>query len=334
MAALEVAPFDGLAASNLPLTDVPLLLKRLEALAARAQRSYLVDRLRTALDYLSRKGSTETLETELRSLADLDAERKYASYGIVRTMLWTMPFIGGLGTLLGIAKTIGSGTADAPAAGLSTLFPPGLVLALDTTVLAVLLTVVLLLVMFMADHFESRLLVSVDARTNRELVGRFRSENTSKGGPAGATAAGGTGMVEVMEKIADRQSEMWQASLDAATKRWDEQTDILKKTMDTSGTAVGGGGGGGGIVGGGGAGAAAGAVRVDAAHLQEALLKSGGFAGPHQHPEFMGNNEIILELAEVVRGGCRNWPVRKAMRRKFGPQTAAGDVETDWLDRT
>ncbi len=72
--ALNAPLFDGLPVNDLPLSEVKQFTQRLDAQPVRIQPSTLIRRLRSALDYLSRKGTTENLEDELRSLADLDAE--------------------------------------------------------------------------------------------------------------------------------------------------------------------------------------------------------------------------------------------------------------------
>jgi hypothetical protein len=320
-AALGGALFEGLPANDLPLSDVPLFQQRLDAQPARNQRSCLLRRLRAALEYLARKGTTENLEDELRSLADLDAERKHASYGIVRMMLWAMPFIGSLGTVVGIGKAVANLGPDVSVSSVAAI-TPGLELVFDTTALALLWSVLLMLAMFVADHVESRLLASVDVRTNRELVGRFRGQFLGQGGPSGTSAGNDGVVVEAMEKMVERQAEMFQASLDAATKHWTEQNELLKKQIESggSGPSAGRGGGGGG-------------ASIEASHLQEVLMHTAGLAGLHQG-ELHGQNEIIRELAEVVRQESRNWPVRKAMRRSIDSAPApSGNVDADWLQR-
>lgn len=327
------ALFEGLPTGDLPLAEVPLFVQRLDAQPARNQRSYLYGRLRAALNYLSRRGSTEKLEDELRSLSDQDAERKHASYGLMRMMLWAMPFVGSLGTVIGIGKAVANLGPDVAWATMI----PGLEMAFDTTALALLWSVVLMLAVFVADHVETRLLATVDTRAAAELVGRFRGPAMYHGaGPAAGGAGDGTVVVEAMEKMTSKQSEMWQAGLDAATKHWDEQTELLKKQLETSGAgggaagpggfrSPGGGGVGGGGTGGGGA--------IEPSQLQEVLLQSASLAGLH-HGELHVHNEIIRELAEVVRHECRNWPYRKAMRRKMDKSSApSGDAGVDWLQR-
>ncbi len=77
-------------------------------------------------------------------------------------MLWTMPFIGALGTVLALASALAKPAPENAAGGLPANLPPGFALILDTTVLSLLLTVSLLVLMLAAEHFESRLLALVD----------------------------------------------------------------------------------------------------------------------------------------------------------------------------
>ncbi len=323
-AASRVVFFEGLPTSDMPVSDAGQLTQRLDAQPPRIQRSYLVTRLRAALEYLGRKGSTENLEDELRSLAELDADRKHSSYGIMRMMLWAMPFIGSLGTVIGIGQAVANlgpeVSIDSITAGLGLVF--------DTTALALLLSVFLMLAMFAADHIECRFLAAVDARTNRELVGRFRGQSLVAGLPGGGGGAGPAGsvsndaMVEVMEKMAERQSEMWQASLTAATKHWEEQNELLKKQIETTGSAPAGSA----------AMIAAGGGGLDAAALKEILSHNAGMSGMHQH-EMAGLQELIRELSEVIQQDSRNWPVRLAMRRKVKATAAApaANADGDWM---
>ncbi len=132
-------------------------------------------------------------------------------------------------------------------------------------------------------------------------------------------------MVEAMRKIAERQTGIWQSSLDAATKRWEEQTELLKQQMGAGGPGGASGphmrfaGSSGGGAGGG-----------DSVQLTEALTASLAGLGSSN---LMIHNEIMSELAEVVRHDCRNWPYRKRLRRgmQSSSQSPADDV-VDWVD--
>ena len=89
-----------------PIGECGLVLAQLDKQPARVMRTYLVERLRAALEYLARKASTETFEEELAALADLDVARKHAGYGTVRMMVWAIPFVGSLGTVVGIGAVV------------------------------------------------------------------------------------------------------------------------------------------------------------------------------------------------------------------------------------
>jgi hypothetical protein len=62
---------------------------------------YLPRRLREALDYVVRTGSADDLENHLKYLSDLDAARASQGYGLVRFVIWAIPIMGFLGTVIG-----------------------------------------------------------------------------------------------------------------------------------------------------------------------------------------------------------------------------------------
>ena len=67
---------------------------------------YLPRRLREALDLVIRTGSADDLEDHLKYLSDLDAARASQGYGLVRFVIWAIPIMGFLGTVIGITEAI------------------------------------------------------------------------------------------------------------------------------------------------------------------------------------------------------------------------------------
>lgn len=148
------------------------LVKQLDGLKGIWQQTYLVRRLRDALQDVVRKGSAEELEEQLRYLADMDQSRMYAGYAATRFLSWSIPAMGSLGTVLGIAAAIGSLSV----AGASDPLPEvtaGLAIAFDTTALALGLSTILMLVKFVCEQQESQLLVRVEERARRDLSDRL-----------------------------------------------------------------------------------------------------------------------------------------------------------------
>jgi biopolymer transport protein ExbB/TolQ len=123
--------------------------------------SYLVTRLREGLDLVVRTGSAEGLQDHLKYLSDLDAARAAQSYGLVRFVIWAIPIMGFLGTVIGITEAIAClsptqlENISGVVAGLGTAF--------DTTATALGLSMVLMLLQFLIDRTEQSLLGEVDA---------------------------------------------------------------------------------------------------------------------------------------------------------------------------
>ena len=71
-----------------------LLLGRLAQLPRWRAHEYYVRRLRAALERVARLGSAESLDDELKYLADLDATRLHNGYGLFRVIVWAIPILG------------------------------------------------------------------------------------------------------------------------------------------------------------------------------------------------------------------------------------------------
>jgi len=130
-------------------------------------------RLREALDLVVRTGDAEGLEDHLKYLSDLDAARAAQSYALVRFVIWAIPIMGFLGTVIGITDAIAN-LSPTQLENISAVVA-GLGVAFDTTATALALSMVLMLVQFFCDRSEQRLLGAVDDAAWNALAGRFHS---------------------------------------------------------------------------------------------------------------------------------------------------------------
>jgi len=180
------------------------------------QSSYLVRRLREAIDLVVRTGSADTLEDHLKYLSDLDAARAAQSYGLVRFVIWAIPIMGFLGTVIGITDAIAClspsqlDNMTGVVAGLGTAF--------DTTAIALGLSMVLMLLQFVVDRSGQALLGEVDEAAWTALAGRFQS----LAGDGGATFA--------VARLAETVSRSSNQLLEAQTQSW----RALERTAATS----------------------------------------------------------------------------------------------------
>lgn len=193
--------------------------------------SYISARLRGALDLVLRTGSADDLEDHLKYLSDLDAAKAAQSYGLVRFVIWAIPIMGFLGTVIGITVAIASlsptqmENISGVVAGLGTAF--------DTTATALALSMVLMFLQFMIDRYEQGLLTAVDAVAWRSLAGRFQS---TAGGDAAATAVARLGetLARGTAKLVDSQSQAWKTLETEAKARFDAVIADAEKRLAVS----------------------------------------------------------------------------------------------------
>ncbi len=213
--------------------DCDAMLGRLDRQPAGRQGHYLVRRLREALQHVRRRGSAEQLDDELKYLADLDAGRLHASYALVRVIIWAIPMLGFLGTVIGLTLAISN--LDIGALEDSSLqVVGGLAVAFDTTALSLALAMLLMFAQFLMDKRESLLLDEVDRRTVAEIDGRFDQISAGPDGQLEAVRRMAEAVVDVTERLVQRQTELWQASMDTAAGRWAEMAAAAGERLQGS----------------------------------------------------------------------------------------------------
>ena len=206
------------------------LLARLERLPENQQDHYLVRRLREALEYVKRRRTADGLDEQLRYLADLDAVRVHESHALFRVIIWAIPILGFLGTVIGITLAIAKLAPDALENSLQQV-TAGLGVAFDTTALALGLSIILMFAKFLADRAEGRLLATVDRCTDEELLGRFEQIPTGPEGQLVAVRRMAEAVVQATDALVQRQAEIWQQSIAAAEKRWCRMAEDAGKQL-------------------------------------------------------------------------------------------------------
>ncbi len=209
------------------------LLARLAKLPDSWQDSYLVRRLREALEFVYRKNSAAGLDEEIRYLSDLDAGRMQSSYALVWFVVWAVPIMGFLGTIIGITGAVGNLSPKALEASLSGV-TSGLGVAFDTTALSLSLSIVLMFVKYFVERYESQLLSQVDERANAELVGRFTDADASADPDVNIVRRIAENVLGALDKVVVRQAEIWQQSLRAMYEQWAQQTQASAKVIEAS----------------------------------------------------------------------------------------------------
>jgi biopolymer transport protein ExbB/TolQ len=195
------------------------LLERLDLLPARRAREYYPGRLRAALEHVIARGSADGLDDELKYLADVEVSRAHASYGLFRVILWAIPILGFLGTVIGITMALNGVDLQAPDQSMVHVLT-GLGLKFDTTALALTLSMLLMFVHFLVDRTETGLLERVDRQVARELTGLFPKVPSGPDGQLAAVRRMADTMIHAAKRLVKQQAELWQDAMESAHERW------------------------------------------------------------------------------------------------------------------
>ena len=193
---------------------------------------YLPRRLREALDLVVRTGSADGLQDHLKYLSDLDAARAAQSYGLVRFVIWAIPIMGFLGTVIGITVAIASlsptqlENISGVVAGLGTAF--------DTTATALALSMVLMFMQFVIDRYEQALLGEVDQAAWVALAGRFQSVEVVDDGTSLAIARLGEAVGRSSTRLIEAQEQSWRALEQSAAENVEKAFAVAAARLQTT----------------------------------------------------------------------------------------------------
>ncbi len=201
-----------------------LLLDRLAKVPRWRRGEYYVRRLRAALERVQRLGSAVSLDDELKYLADLDATRLHNSYGLFRVIVWAIPILGFLGTVVGITMALNGLRPEALDESMLQV-TTGLGVKFDTTALALAMSMLLMFIHFFVDRSENALLEQVDERVEADLGARFQRTPTGADGQVFVIRQMAEDLSRAIEGLALRQTELWQTAMEGAATRWAQMAD-------------------------------------------------------------------------------------------------------------
>jgi len=211
-----------------PVEDCQTLIEQLDEALTRVGHSILGNRLLNALEYVRRKGSADGLDEELKYLAETDAIRLQEGNGLVRIIVWAIPIMGFLGTVIGITLALGGLSpqmlVDTPEQAMEGLLA-GLSVAFDTTALALTLSILLMFCMFLTEQFESQIMAMVDTRSDAELVGRFEEYGAGNDPQTASIRRMTAAVIDSSEALLTRQTDLWRSTIDDAHQHWSRLVD-------------------------------------------------------------------------------------------------------------
>lgn len=194
------------------------------------QRSFLVNRVLRGLEHFRIRRNATEVAGLLASQSEIDANSVMSSYAMLRVFIWAIPILGFIGTVLGISDAVGgfSGTLDS-AGDISALkdslnsVTGGLATAFDTTLVALVMSLIIKFPMASMQKAEDSLLNWVDEYCNENLIRRLKDNRESP------LPAGPDGTPDVAAQI-ERAMAVHQNEL----KTWNEKLQAIHTNLQKS----------------------------------------------------------------------------------------------------
>ncbi len=175
---IEVLPVQ--IAGTIDESNLGRFLDHIAGIPAALSRTYMVTRMRRGLEHFAVRRSNPDVARMMQSQSDIDASAIAGSYTLAKAFLWAIPILGFIGTVLGISAAIAGFSGDTNSAGdMSVLMESinkvtgGLGVAFDTTLLALVLSILLTFPISAMQKAEEDLLNVVDEYCNENLLKRL-----------------------------------------------------------------------------------------------------------------------------------------------------------------
>lgn len=157
------------------------VLHRLHELVDNPMHFAVLNRIERALSNLDNMGNTSDMTAILKIQSENDESQVASSYGLIHGLMWAIPVLGFIGTVLGLGQAIGAFgltlAQEGNIAGIKdslTLVTGGLSTAFDTTLVALVMALILQLLVSFLQGSESDWLDSCNEYCSRKLAGRLR----------------------------------------------------------------------------------------------------------------------------------------------------------------
>ncbi len=230
-------------------------------LPRKLHNTFMWKRIRKGLEYFYVRENNSEVASMMSSQSDIDANAIAGSYSLAKVFLWAIPIMGFIGTVLGIGAAIGDfadalqssgeaaagaaaaagGGEDAMMAGLRDVLG-GLGTAFDTTFLALVFSILLMIPASSLQAAEEGMLNMVDEYSNDNLIKRL---NDGGGGGAITDAAAlkslGDAIAASNSEVATKFAEIHSGARESYQKVIEgvnQQLEVMAKRSDEFGSKV------------------------------------------------------------------------------------------------
>lgn len=175
---VDVLPVD--ISDEITYENLPGFLHHIESVPDNLRNSFMVSRVKRGLGHFQARSSTPEVANMMNSQSEIDLSGILGSYTLIKAFLWAIPILGFIGTVIGISSAISSFAATTQSApDISVLMESingvtsGLGVAFDTTLLALVVSIILYFPMASMQKAEEDLLSRIDEYCNENLLKRL-----------------------------------------------------------------------------------------------------------------------------------------------------------------
>ena len=165
-------------------TTAATVLSRIHSLVDHPRYFILLNRIDRALSNFKNIGQVNDVSAILRAQAENDEDQVASSYTVLNGLVWAIPVLGFIGTVLGLSLAIGRFTLTLQAGGDITLIrnslqgvTGGLATAFETTLLALSFTLILQLGITFQQKREMAFLDDCNDYCHSHIVSKLRLSN-------------------------------------------------------------------------------------------------------------------------------------------------------------
>jgi len=223
-------------------------IDHIRQIPARPSESFLITRVLRGLEHFLIRKSHAEVAGLLNSQSEIDGNTVDSSYRLLGVFIWAIPILGFIGTVMGISAAVGGFSQEmAEAADIAALkdklgtVTKGLGVAFDTTLIALIMSLLVMFPTSTMQKAEEDLLNGIDEYCNENLLKRL-TESDAHGLGSGnyradirqavdAAIAGNSGsLLEQMDAMQARMASLQDGQL--------QQFEQLSQTVDSGTSAV------------------------------------------------------------------------------------------------
>ena len=179
---LDLLPRD--ISKRIKVSTLEAFYRHIKGLHVDSSQSFLVNRMMRGLEHFSVLRKSSEVADRLSTQSDIDAMAVDSSYTMVKVFIWAIPILGFIGTVMGISDAVSGfsgemGAADDIAALKDKIgtVTGGLGVAFDTTLVALVMSLIAMIISTAMQKTEDDLLNRVEEYMNENFLKRLVDED-------------------------------------------------------------------------------------------------------------------------------------------------------------